>query len=154
VIDLRRLREDPDVVRASQRARGADEALVDAVLAADERRRAVLTEFERARADQKALGRRVAGVSGDERHGLLVKARELADEVKALQGEVDAADDELDRLARRIDNVVQDATPPGGEDDYVAPKGSGPWTTWRWASGCVRSTPNVARRSPGRASTS
>jgi len=122
VIDLRRLREDPDVVRASQRARGADEALVDAVLAADERRRAVLTEFERARADQKALGRRVAGVSGDERHGLLVKARELADEVKALQGEVDAADDELDRLARRIDNVVQDATPPGGEDDYVVLK--------------------------------
>ncbi len=119
MIDLRRLREDPDVVRASQRARGADEGLVDAVLAADERRRAALTEFERARAEQKALGKRVAGASGEERHALLVRARELADEVKALQGEVDAADDELERLARRIDNVVEDDTPSGGEDDYV-----------------------------------
>ena len=36
MIDLRLVREHPDVVRASQRARGADESLVDALLAADE----------------------------------------------------------------------------------------------------------------------
>src|SRR5690242_7205569 len=39
VIDLRLVREHPDVVRASQRARGADESLVDALLEADEQRR-------------------------------------------------------------------------------------------------------------------
>ena len=119
MIDLRRLREDPDVVRASQRARGADEHLVDAVLSADERRRAALTDFERARADQKVLGKRVAAAKGDDRHGLLVQARELADQVKALQGEVDAAGDEFSALARRVDNVVDEDTPPGGEQDYV-----------------------------------
>jgi seryl-tRNA synthetase len=122
VIDLRRLREDPDVVRASQRARGADEGLVDAVLAADERRRAALGEFERARAEQKALGKRVASARGEERHALLVTARELADRVKALQGEVDAVGDEFETLARRIDNVIEEDTPPGGEQDYVVLK--------------------------------
>jgi seryl-tRNA synthetase len=122
VIDLRRLREDPDVVRASQRARGADEGLVDAVLAADERRRAALADFERARAEQRALGKRVASARGDERQALLVTARELADQVKALQGEVDAAADEFDAVARRIDNVVEADTPPGGEEDYVVLK--------------------------------
>jgi seryl-tRNA synthetase len=122
VIDVRRLREDPDVVRASQRARGADEGLVDAVLAADERRRAALTEFERARAEQKALGKRVAAAKGDERQALLITARQLADQVKALQGEVDAAADEFDTLARRIDNVIEADTPPGGEQDYIVLK--------------------------------
>src|SRR4051812_17356648 len=39
VIDLRALRDDPDRFRRSQRARGADVGLVDAVVAADERRR-------------------------------------------------------------------------------------------------------------------
>jgi seryl-tRNA synthetase len=119
VIDLRRLREDPDVVRASQRARGADESLVDAVLSADERRRAATAEFERARAEQKALGRQVAGAKGEERHHLLTRARELADQVKALQGELDVAAEEFERLSRRIDNVVEAQTPPGGEQDYV-----------------------------------
>ena len=119
MIDLRRLREDPDAVRASQRARGADESLVDAVLAADERRRASLAEFERARAEQKALGKQVASTSGEERQPLLHGARELAERVKALQGEVDAAGEEFDRTARRIDNVVEAETPAGGEQDYV-----------------------------------
>jgi seryl-tRNA synthetase len=119
VIDLRRLREDPDAVRASQRARGADEALVDAVLAADERRRASLAEFERTRAEQKSLGKQVAGASGEQRQTLLTQARELAERVKALQGEVDAAAEEFERSVRRIDNVVEDGTPPGGEQDYV-----------------------------------
>jgi len=41
VIDIKLLREDPDLVRASQRARGEDEAVVDAIRAADERRRRV-----------------------------------------------------------------------------------------------------------------
>jgi seryl-tRNA synthetase len=122
VIDLRRLREDPEVVRASQRARGADEGLVDAVLAADERRRAALAGFERARAEQKALGKRVANARGEERQSLLTTARELAEQVKALQGEVDAAGEEFDAVARRIDNVVEEDTPPGGEDDYVVLK--------------------------------
>jgi len=119
VIDVRRLREDPDVVRASQRARGADESLVDAVLASDERRRAATAGFERARAEQKDLGRQVAAAKGDERQHLLTRARELADQVKALQGELDVAAEEFDRLSRRIDNVVEEHTPPGGEQDYV-----------------------------------
>ena len=36
-MDLKLLRDDPDAVRASQRARGEDAAVVDALLAADER---------------------------------------------------------------------------------------------------------------------
>ena len=40
MIDLKLLRDDPDRVRASQRARGEDPGLVDALLAADTTRRA------------------------------------------------------------------------------------------------------------------
>ncbi len=57
VIDLRLLREDPDRVRASQRARGEDVALVDSLLSADERRRSSGVRFDELRAEQKALGK-------------------------------------------------------------------------------------------------
>ena len=42
VIDLKLLRDDPERVRASQRTRGADDSLVDALLAADDARRAAV----------------------------------------------------------------------------------------------------------------
>lgn len=42
VIDLKFLRENPDVVRQSQTARGEDPALVDQLIAADEQRRAAI----------------------------------------------------------------------------------------------------------------
>ena len=119
MIDLRQLRDDPETVRASQRARGADEGLVDAVLAAEERRRATLGEFERARAEQNARSKLVARAAGTEKQQLIAQTKELAQRVKALQADADAAQDELDRLARRIENVVDPATPPGGEADYV-----------------------------------
>ena len=50
MIDLALLRDNPDLVKASQRVRGEDESVVDQILAADESRRASLTEFEQHRA--------------------------------------------------------------------------------------------------------
>lgn len=119
MIDLRQLRDDPETVRASQRARGADPALVDAVLSAEERRRTTLGEYERARAEQNARSKEVAKARGEEKQALIAQTKELAQRVKSLQSEADAAQDELDGLAARIDNVVESDAPVGGEDDYV-----------------------------------
>ncbi len=125
MIDLRELREHPDVVRASQRARGADPDLVDAVLAADQRRRSALTEFEQLRAEQKALGKQVATAQGETKAELLARTKRLAQAVKARQAEADAAETALTDTARRINNVVADGVPPGGEDDFVVRREEG-----------------------------
>jgi seryl-tRNA synthetase len=118
VIDLRVVRDNPDLVRASQVARGDDPALVDQVLDADSRRRSALTEFEQLRAEQKSLGKDVAKAQGDERTALLARTKTIAEKVKALQSDADAADATLTELSRRIANIVEGA-PAGGEDDYV-----------------------------------
>ncbi|HEY6794284.1 MAG TPA: serine--tRNA ligase [Kineosporiaceae bacterium] len=119
MIDLRQLRDHPETVRASQRARGGDEGLVDAVLAADERRRATLQEFERTRAEQNARSKQVAQATGEAKQALIAQTKELAQRVKALQADADAARDELDAVVRQVDNVVEEGVPVGGEDDYV-----------------------------------
>jgi seryl-tRNA synthetase len=119
VIDLRLLRDDPDRVRASQRARGEDPGLVDALLAADEQRRTSLTRFQSLRAEQKAFGKQVVRATGDERAALVEKAQALAAEVKAAEAEVNDAEAALARLQLEISNVIEDGVPAGGEDDYV-----------------------------------
>ncbi|MEZ0446577.1 serine--tRNA ligase [Cellulomonas sp. ICMP 17802] len=122
MIDLRLLREDPDLVRASQVARGDDPHLVDQVLDADARRRSALTQFETLRAEQKSLGKLVAQAQGEEKQALLVRAKHVAETVKALQTDADAAEAHATELSRRISNIVEDGVPPGGEDDYVVLK--------------------------------
>ncbi len=112
------LRDNPQVVRASQIARGEDPAIVDAVLAADTSRRSALGDFEAARAQQKSLGREVAQAKGEEREVLLARTKQLADQVKSFQAKAGAAGEELDSLLSQIQNIVEGA-PPGGEDDFV-----------------------------------
>ena len=119
MIDLQLLRQDPDVVRASQVARGEDPHLVDQVLDADARRRASLTEYETLRAEQKSLGKQVAQASGDEKQALLAHTKDLAARVRALQADAEAAQEHATELSRRIGNVIEDGVPSGGEDDYV-----------------------------------
>ena len=119
MIDIKLLREDPELVRASQRARGEDEGVVDAIRAADERRRSSLTAFERLRAEQKSMGKEVARAQGDEKQALLARTKEISAEVKTLQSTADDAQTELDTLLRTLGNVVEPEVPVGGEDDYV-----------------------------------
>ncbi|MEP6632029.1 MAG: serine--tRNA ligase [Lapillicoccus sp.] len=119
MIDIKLVRETPDVVRASQQARGEDQGIVDAILAADAARRSSLGEFERLRADQKSFGKKVAQATGEEKASLLAQVKDTAARVKQLQTGADERGVELDTLLRRVGNVIVDGVPPGGEDDYV-----------------------------------
>ncbi|MEV5006211.1 serine--tRNA ligase [Streptomyces sp. NPDC055692] len=119
MIDLRLLREDPDRVRASQRARGEDVALVDALLSADERRRSSGVRFDELRAEQKALGKLIPKASGDEKAELLKRASGLAADVKTADAERDAADAETQELLLRLGNLIHPDVPVGGEEDFV-----------------------------------
>ncbi|CAL9492873.1 Serine--tRNA ligase [Streptomyces sp. enrichment culture] len=119
VIDLRLLREDPDRVRASQRARGEDVALVDALLSADERRRSSGVRFDELRAEQKSLGKLIGRATGDEKAELLKRAEQLKADVKAAEAERDAADAETQELLLKLSNLVHPDVPVGGEEDFV-----------------------------------
>jgi len=122
VIDVKELIENPEKFRASQRARGADESLVDQLVSADATRRSALTRYENLRAEQNAFGKRVAQAKGEEKQALLAEVKELAANVKAAAAEADAAQTTQDELLRVIPNLVLDGVPEGGEDDYVVVK--------------------------------
>jgi len=119
VIDLRLLRADPDRVRASQIARGDDPMLVDALLAADDARRAAVTRADDLRRQQKEASQAVRTASPQDRPGLLDRAKALAAQVKQAelaQGEADAS---VRAAHLAVPNVVLDGVPPGGEQDFT-----------------------------------
>jgi len=119
MIDIKFLRENPDVVRASQKGRGEDVAVVDQVLASDELKRAAITEFEQLRAEQNLLSKSVGAAKGDEKAALLANSKELADKVKAADAKRAEVEAQANALAMAISNILDPEAPIGGEEDFV-----------------------------------
>jgi seryl-tRNA synthetase len=119
VIDLRALRDDPELWRASQRKRGEDPAVVDEVLVADEQRRAAVTAADDLRARSNTASRAISSASPDDRPRLIAEAKALKDEVKAAEAAQADAEAALRSAAMRVGNLVEADAPEGGEADSV-----------------------------------
>ena len=119
MIDIKFLRENPDVVRASQKGRGESVELVDQIIAADERKRAALTDFETLRQEQNVLSKSVGAAKGDEKTALLANAKELADKVKAADTKRAELEEEAKKLLLQLSNLLDTEAPIGGEEDFV-----------------------------------
>lgn len=119
MIDLKFLREHPDVVRASQKGRGENVDLVDQVIAIDEIKRAAINEFELLRQEQNILSKSVGAAKGDEKSALLANAKELADKVKVADAKRSEVEDQAKQLVMQLSNLLDTDAPIGGEEDFV-----------------------------------
>ena len=119
MIDPQLLRNDPETIKRSQRARGNDESTVDLAIAADEARRAALSEFETLRAEQNQFGKQVKAASKEEKPALIARAQQLAAEVKAAEARSREAEAAFEAAASRIENIVVEGVPSGGEENFV-----------------------------------
>lgn len=119
MIDPVLLRDNPELVKRSQEARGESPETVDVALAADRDRRAAITAFEELRAAQNAHGKRVAQAPKDEKAALVAEAKQLSEQVKQAQQAVGVAEKAFDEAFARIENIIVDGVPAGGEEDFV-----------------------------------
>jgi len=119
VIDLKVLRENPELVRNSQKVRGEDTAVVDQLIAADVAARTAISEFETIRAEQNVLSKSVGAAKGDEKAAILEKAKDLAAKVKAADAKRAEAEEVAHQLLLKIANLIDPKAPVGGEADFV-----------------------------------
>jgi len=118
MIDIKLIRENPELVKSSQRGRGEDESIVDALIEIDSKRREAISAFETVRAEQNLLSKSVGAAKGDEKASLLEKAKGLAAQVKeadAKRAELEAA---TNVIAKQLSNVLDPDAPIGGEEDF------------------------------------
>lgn len=129
MIDIALLREQPDVVRASQRARGERVELVDEAISADSARRAAVAAFDKLRNEQKTLGKDIGPLQGAVKKGdtskqaeldaLMAKASALSEQVAAAEETLRQADAALEAVLKEFSNIVHPDAPIGGEEDFV-----------------------------------
>ena len=119
MIDIKFLRENPDVVRVSQKGRGENVEIVDQILAIDETKRAAIAEFEALRQEQNTLSKSVGAAKGDEKTALLANAKTLADKVKAADATRAEVEEQAKQLVMQLSNLLDTEAPIGGEEDFV-----------------------------------
>ena len=118
MIDIKFLRDNPELVRKSQEGRGEDESIVDKALALDELRREAIEKFEKLRAEQNSHSKLVSAAKNEEKAALLENSKELAIKVK----EADAKRSELEESTKQqimqLSNLLDPDAPIGGEADF------------------------------------
>lgn len=128
MLDPKLLRETPEIVLASQRARGADESLVSAWLEADGFWRNLNAKYDALRAEQKNLSKSIGPLQGKAKSGdatvadelakLMAQATQMAEELTELATQRDAAELSANQIMGSFANIVDAQTPIGGEEDF------------------------------------
>jgi seryl-tRNA synthetase len=122
MLDLKRVREDPDAVTAGLRVRGEGDwdRLVERLLELDRERRELIGAVDDMRARRNAESPEVAALKrqgrNDEAAALIREMRELGSEIDAGQARLDQVEELVRGLLLEIPNIPDDEVPPGGED--------------------------------------
>ncbi|MGI6151598.1 MAG: serine--tRNA ligase [Christensenellales bacterium] len=118
MLDIKRIRTNPDELKAALALRNKTDIDVDALLALDESRRALMAEVEAKKAKRNADSAQVPKLkkAGEDVSALLAEMKQLSDEITALDAQVAAKEEELTAFLLSIPNIpYQDVTP--GKDD-------------------------------------
>jgi len=130
VIDPHILRNEPEVIRESQRRRGEDTAVVDQLIAADIAAREEQKIFDDLRNSQKILSKEIGPLQGQLKKNptpelqqqvdqLMERATALAAQVKAAEQKADDQAAAVEALWLKVSNLVDLRSPVGGEDDFT-----------------------------------
>ena len=116
MLDIRLIREKPDVVRERLATRGGgDEAKIDEVLRVDVERRKVETALQQLNADRKRLSKEIGGKKsrGESTNELQERVRQIGEQIVDLNARATAAEEEQNDLLLQIANVPHASVPIG-----------------------------------------
>ena len=118
MLDLNLIREQPDLIRMALRNRQIDASPVDEILRFDEKRRLLLTEVEKLKAERNMVSKEIGKMKdAAEREKKIVSMREVGERISALDKEVAEVEAGLTSLTAALPNVPDERTPIGASED-------------------------------------
>jgi seryl-tRNA synthetase len=126
VLDLKRIRQEPDLVRAALARRGATVEALDEVIALDAARRELIGRLEDLRARRNAAAEAIASAkrAGESADAAIAEQRELGAHEKRLAAELAAVEERLQATLAPLPNLPADDAP--ADDTEVRRSGEPP----------------------------
>ncbi|MBI5298569.1 MAG: serine--tRNA ligase [Chloroflexi bacterium] len=117
MLDINLIRETPDVVRKAMQDRQMDPGPVDSILQLDERRRGLLSEVEKLKAERNAVSKEIGRMKdAAEREAKVAAMRVVGDQIAALDKELADVEASLSALTATLPNIPDPRTPYGKDD--------------------------------------
>jgi len=115
MLDIKKIRENPEAVRKGLGKRGADASLLEDVLKLDQERRAILSEVEALKNRRNTVSKEIGAAKkrGEDTAGIQKEMRELGEKISAQDTAVKEIDDRLHESLLRIPNIPHETTPTG-----------------------------------------
>ncbi|ASW41972.1 serine--tRNA ligase [Clostridium isatidis] len=121
MLDLKRIRTNPDEIKKALRNRGEDfqESTIDEILALDEERRKILVEVENLKSKRNQVSAEIPKLKkeGKDVQGIMTEMRELGDKIKELDTKVSEVDSKIEYILLRIPNIPNPQVPEGDSDE-------------------------------------
>jgi seryl-tRNA synthetase len=115
MLDIDFIRENADDVKRAAETKGFD-VDIDHLLEVDERRRELIQETDQIRQRRNEVSDAIPGASEEERPELIEEGRELKEQVKGLEDELNDVKAEYERLMLKVPNVPLDEVPVGDDE--------------------------------------
>jgi len=118
MLDLNLIREQPDLIRTALKNRQLDASSVDDILRLDEKRRLLLTEVEKLKAERNMVSKEIGKMKdAAEREKKIAAMRAVGERISALDKEVAEVEAELTSLTAALPNIPDERTPIGASED-------------------------------------
>jgi len=118
--DIKVLRETPDKIREGIAKKGADTKLVDDSLEIDKKRRAILQEVEKLKAENNKVSGEIAKMKkeGKDASEIIASMKSVTEKIKSLDEELAKADEELTKKMSWIPNIPHSSVPAGKDETF------------------------------------
>jgi len=119
MLDITRIRKEPEAVKAALASRGEDPSVIDRVLAVDERWRGLLTELEELRAERNRVSKEIGRMKDPaEREARIAEMRAVGRRIAELEDQVRQAEVERERLLLSIPNLPHPSVTVGPDESH------------------------------------
>jgi seryl-tRNA synthetase len=119
MLDIARIRKEPDALRAALANRRDDPEIVDRLLSLDERWRELLAQLEELRAERNRVSREIGRMKGTaEREARIAEMRDVGERIAGLEDQVRQVEAEREDLLLNVPNVPQPSVPLGPDEGH------------------------------------
>ena len=119
MIDIKLIRENPELVKLAMRNRNNDmDAQIDELVSIDEKRRELMSRMESMKSEQNAASKRIPQLkkAGEDTAEIMASMKVLSEEISLLNAQVTSLEERQRNIILRIPNIPSKEVPVGKDD--------------------------------------
>lgn len=116
MLDIKSIRQDPEIIKKRIARKKADPGLVDRLLEVDKKRRELRSEVENIQSEINKSTNKIASLQGSEKVKAIAAAKNYSENIEAMRPELDLLDEQYTKLMMQIPNPPADDVIDGNSD--------------------------------------